>query len=222
MLISWISASGLNGAYSIVLATNTLNNRGCFLTSTMASRGSLPGFLRRSVRADYSEDDDDFDGDELSGSSSSSSSASGFPRTSKNGNESNDNDKVTSERGEMPSPPTAQEVAQPSHESQSISVSSRTSMPPPPNLQTTSSHSSRRSSEPLSMNSSQNQPGEPSERGPCDDSQPKRKKTYRQSQFEKTFSANVVSMNDLRTLAWNGIPVSFECSGLPDWLVKIV
>ena len=28
-------------------------------------------------------------------------------------------------------------------------------------------------------------------------------------EFEKIFAANVVSMSDLRTLAWNGIPVGF-------------
>lgn len=35
-----------------------------------------------------------------------------------------------------------------------------------------------------------------------------RPKSYRDKQFEKVFAANVVSMNDLKALAWNGIPVS--------------
>jgi len=32
-------------------------------------------------------------------------------------------------------------------------------------------------------------------------------KSYKELQFEKIFAVAVVNMNDLKTLAWNGIPV---------------
>ena len=37
-------------------------------------------------------------------------------------------------------------------------------------------------------------------------------KTYKENSFEKCINAPVVNINELRSLAWNGIPVSVAVS----------
>eukprot|EP00527_Entomoneis_sp_CCMP2396_P006143 CAMPEP_0198143966 /NCGR_PEP_ID=MMETSP1443-20131203/12203_1 /TAXON_ID=186043 /ORGANISM="Entomoneis sp., Strain CCMP2396" /LENGTH=424 /DNA_ID=CAMNT_0043807279 /DNA_START=56 /DNA_END=1327 /DNA_ORIENTATION=+ len=40
--------------------------------------------------------------------------------------------------------------------------------------------------------------------------EPKKQKTYREIQFDRVMSANVVNMEELRKLSWNGIPYSYR------------
>jgi FtsZ-interacting cell division protein ZipA len=177
----------------------------------------LPGFLRRSLRAEYSEDDDDLDND-----SASSSSASSLPEATKNVDEANNSSaENVDERASTEKNSTAsfQKVTEDENDPASFTAPSK---PPLQSAQLPSN--SRRSSEPLSTHASHTKTENASEGGSFHESfqvsdqqqqqqrrtpQTNRKKTFRESQFEKIFAANVVSMNDLRTLAWNGIPVGF-------------
>ena len=165
-----------------------------------ASRG-LPGFLRRSVR-DYSEDDDDEVQDDRS--ASSNGSASSLPDTKAK-------DLVEDSTLENKQPQSAPELQGNGRSSKDGSVTSRASMPP---LNRTSQTASldRQTSEPnLPAQSQDSEPASAQNGDQDQDGQskpPGRPKTYRETQFEKIFAANVVSMNDLKKLAWNGIPVS--------------
>jgi len=152
---------------------------------------SLPGFLRRSIRADS---DDDLDVEEHSVSSN------------KDGDESVIIDgSSVSQPHENGSQGAATTIA---------SVSSRASVPPTLPLSPTSPLDHCQSSEVAQIDDmlhrltrSGSSEGRESEFSQIEKA---RAKTYRETQFEKTFTANVVSMNDLKTLAWNGIPVRFR------------
>ena len=174
-----------------------------------ASPRGLPGFLRRSVRADYSEDDeDDLHEDQSISSNNSASSAPEGTATE----QSND------ENAEDSKQPQSSPAILENDESFKSSASSRASMPPMQLSAPQPAPLNRQASEPRIMHASQTQqptlgdmdrsmPSMPEKDEPEGEKE-KRPKTYKETQFEKIFAANVVSMNDLKTLAWNGIPVS--------------
>jgi hypothetical protein len=189
-----------------------------------SSRG-LPGFVRRSLRADYSEDDDEDELDE-SGSSASASSALDASKTVDQPSNLTVEDGTKGRQQPQSSPAIlSNTMERQGNDGANSSFPSRSSMPPPQTPQPAPLN--RRSSEPSALHSPQHQTEDGSKALRASDEQqepnstqqelsstqqrqeqrPKKKKTYRETQFEKIFSASVISMNDLRTLAWNGIPV---------------
>lgn len=189
----------------------------------MAASSRLPGFLRRSVLANDSEDDEE--------SVSSSSS-------SLQGDADKDNPQSDAMTAEDEANHKERDEVSPIIASVAGSTSSRASMPssmtePKPAVL------NRQSSEPRVVHASQagpeDFPGTPEATNEFQRSQTtpvrsvgqspqegiqatkassSRPKSYRVTQFEKIFAANVVSMNDLKTLSWNGIPVSLiPCCG---------
>ena len=190
----------------------------------MAASSRLPGFLRRSVLANDSEDEDD----EESISSSTSSLQGGIPGGD---NPQSSNDATVSEDGTQQMVNAEEDETSPAAASVVGSTTSRTSMPslsePQPAVL------NRQISEPRVVHASQTGPGGlpenpevsnefhrsqttpvrtsgqmPPQGGTSASTTTGRPKSYRDKQFEKLFAANVVSMNDLKALAWNGIPVS--------------
>ena len=183
----------------------------------MAASSRLPGFLRRSVVANDSEDDEE------SISSSTSSLQEGDAAKDEPQSESiiaeertnhQENDGVSpiiaslagSSRASLPSSTTApqptvldRQISEPRavHASQAgtegfpktpeVKNEFQRSQTTP--VSTTGRSSERKGSQGTAANES-------------------RPKSYRDTQFEKIFAANVVSMSDLKTLSWNGIPVS--------------
>lgn len=199
-----------------------------------ASRG-LPGFLRRSVR-DYSEDDDDEPQED--GSLSSNDSGSSLPDTLRK------DIQVVDMAQDKSSPAVLDNNQDPGRNLTGESTASSRASMPPINLSSQAAILSRQASEPrLAQTPMLSEPGAGSSMSAKtsdhdeqhDDDQLEkqpvgsRPKTYKETQFEKIFVANVVSMNDLKTLAWNGIPVrgltavcyfvmvhgSFRLRGLP-------
>lgn len=215
----------------------------------MASRG-LPGFLRRSLRVELSEDEDDEE--EISDSSSSSLPPTGTTIENNNNKkqEENINDDFSQEErnnsneieenivkpksapavfGGVSSSGQQPNTSSMEHHTENIGSTSKRSVSvslPPTNMQIPPQPSSmdRRISEPSISNSGQNDESFHNSHNNVLDNDneqqdiksqqqnnkqtSKRTPTYRETQFEKIFAANVVSMNDLRKLAWNGIPVS--------------
>ena len=150
---------------------------------------------------DYSEDDEDEPQDNLSGSSNESASSLQDVKPTE-----------APENSDNPQPQSAPAIMDSLGPGRSPSVgsaSSRASMPATSITPQTGSLD-RQVSEPQLPHP------ETGTQSVCDDQNDQnnsqrpsgRPKTYRETQFEKIFAANVVSMNDLKTLAWNGIPVS--------------
>jgi hypothetical protein len=141
----------------------------------MASKG-LPGFLRRSVRRDFDEEDEE---ERLSASNSSLNSGKPLhaviPEQAA-GNEVLVDMDVANGDSENDEPPTP--------------------APTPYSATDGSSVSSLEASSPEELADPQPLPT------PTD-----RKYSYRENQFKKIISADVVNMTELRKIAWNGIPV---------------
>jgi hypothetical protein len=163
----------------------------------------LPGFLRRSLRADYSNSEDEADDFEATNQSSTLSSSL--------------QPEQTAIIPEQSSPAPLLELQRSGANNNSVessinrSASQRASLPPsilPNPIQ------NRQSSEPSSNNNSSAQAeGEELHRQrsasavSSSEVASSRTKTYRETQFEKIFAANVISLTDLKSVAWNGIPV---------------
>jgi hypothetical protein len=168
-----------------------------------SSSPRLPGFLRRSLRADYSYSEDEADDFEAADQSSTISSSQQPEQTPRSPEQSS------------PEPPPEIQVSlvmDNSADSSSFNsyASQRASLPASMSIQPID----RQSSETSSVNkSSAHAEGEELHRqrsaSAASSSQviSLRTKSYRETQFEKIFAANVISMTDLKTVAWNGIPV---------------
>jgi hypothetical protein len=179
-----------------------------------SSSPRLPGFLRRSLRAEYSNSEDEADDLEATDQSPVlSSSQQPEQRASSSGLSSPEPSPVIQGLG------ASNYVAASS--SFNSSTPQRASLPPsispqPVNRQSSepsSANSSRAQTEGLELHRQRSASVASTNTSTTSQVVPSRKKTYRETQFEKIFAANVVSMNDLKTVAWNGIPVG--------WLLRL-
>ncbi|CAB9512091.1 GTPase-activating protein GYP1 [Seminavis robusta] len=188
-----------------------------------ASRG-LPGFLRRSLRAELSEDSDaeDLDPDDQEQSQSSlpndATQQPGKdqldPATSPDSTQESISDSVTSFAANSS---VSSRASMPPLSSSSTPLKNhRSAVPPPP---PPTAPLSRQSSEPQQPRSSQDEGTAtlkrsstvvPKSTDNLHGEKSSRPKTYRETQFEKIYAANVISMNDLKSVAWNGIPPHFR------------
>ena len=170
-----------------------------------ASSRGLPGFLRRSLRANDSEDDDDED----SISSSTSSLQGGdtdedLPQAASNANGIEEATQQQREQQEAESPPqSSSSLNRQSSEPKLVPQASQTSPEDFSEGPTVANEFRRSQTTPVRSHQQGRQQDSPA-------TSKTRPKSYRDTQFEKIFTANVVSMNDLKSLAWNGIPVSIQ------------
>jgi hypothetical protein len=170
----------------------------------MASKG-LPGFLRRSRRSSFNDSDDEEEED-------LDASESNDPFQNNNNNSNNNSKQVAPSCEETTTSTTAEEQQQQQQQKPSTtSTADETTLYPNNNdswkldyeyEEQQRNTSDRQSS--ISTLGSGRGGGDENVMGPTIE----RKYSYRESQFEKTITNDVIKMSELRKLGWNGIPVS--------------
>jgi hypothetical protein len=175
----------------------------------MASKG-LPGFLRRSLRRDFDEEDEE---DRQSASNNKPSNVvvpdpgANNDRSSSNSkhNHKNDSgplDNNDSEEHEHEHPSNGKDDAQEEEDSNNHEQEDYNHFKSPPVRLDSADMSVSSLASSADLTSGDNNNELPTLPASMD-----RQYSYRETQFEKTISADVVKMTELRNLSWNGVPV---------------
>ena len=171
----------------------------------MSSKG-LPGFLRRTLRNDYEDDDEDVDDEGVDDTKVEEQQKVQVKEAETNDNKAKDEEKTVKESDDkaarVAAAPTLEAANGRSTSNDPSSEEAASVSKADPQFQNDTATSEKTTK--TSLSDSWQEVPKPEHQLPA------RQKSYRESQFEKVIHAEVVNMADLRKLGWNGIPAVYR------------
>jgi hypothetical protein len=182
----------------------------------MSSKG-LPGFLRRSLRRDFEEDDEEDRQQSVSKDLNqlSNSVVVVVPDPGANNDDGHNNTDNGNDSGPLDYDKNQEYhdtgAAQEEEEEDSNTEDYNHKNNSPLDRLDNNNNSAMSSLESSPDNSSNDNIDNVDNIGNGNITHKEQRPSYRETQFEKTISADVVKMTELRNLSWNGIPVRTDC-----------